>query len=221
MWISDSCQDSDISNCTNVTDQSNLMKKTLDGKIEVELYTESKKELTRNPSSSAASSGCSNRYAVNYNLNGGTVSTSEKKYVISGSAFGELPTPTKTSTVTFDTDGGNNITNIKNDSSTSKNKIKLLADTSNKKTVNYNFLGWYLEKNYTTKVEATTIVKTNENVNLYAKWEDAKVTLPSTTKEESEFLGWYSDKNFKNKIGNPGDTYQIYNDTTVYAKWKN
>lgn len=220
MWISDSCQDSDISNCTNVTDQSNLMKKTLDGKIEVELYTESKKELTRNPSSSAASSGCSNRYAVNYNLNGGTVSTSEKKYVISGSAFEELPTPTKTSTVTFDTDGGNNITNIKNDSSTSKNKIKLLADTSNKKTINYNFLGWYLEKNYTTKVDATTIVKTNENVNLYAKWEDAKVTLPSTTKEGSEFLGWYSDKNFKNKIGNPGDTYQIYNDTTVYAKWK-
>ena len=220
MWISDSCQDSDISNCTNATDQSNLMKKTLDGKIEVELYTESKKELTRNPASSATSSGCSNRYAVNYNLNGGPVSTSEKKYVISGSTFGELPTPTKTSTVTFDTAGGNNITNIKNDSSTTKAKIKLLADTSNKKTINYNFLGWYLEKNYTTKVEDATIVKTNENVNLYAKWEDAKVTLPSTTKEGSEFLGWYSDKNLKNKIGNAGDTYQIYNDTTVYAKWK-
>ena len=220
MWISDSCQDSDISNCTNVTDQSNLMKKTLDGKIEVELYTESKKELTRNPSSSAASSGCSNRYAVNYNLNGGTVSTSEKKYVISGSAFGELPTPTKTSTVTFDTDGGNNITNIKNDSSTSKNKIKLLADTSNKKTINYNFLGWYLEKNYTTKVDATTIVKTNENINLYAKWEDTKITLPITSKTGYDFLGWYSDYKLLNLVGKAEDSYEVINNITLYAKWQ-
>ena len=89
-------------------------------------------------------------------------------------SFGELPTPTKTSTVTFDTAGGSNITNVKNDSSTPKNKIKLLADTTNKKTINYNFLGWYLEKNYTTKVEDATIVKTNENVDLYAKWEEVK-----------------------------------------------
>ena len=59
MWLSDSCQNSDIGKCTSSTAQSSLMGKSISGKVEVELYTEGKKELTRNPSSSASSSMCS------------------------------------------------------------------------------------------------------------------------------------------------------------------
>ena len=51
IWISDSCQDTVINCITNgnIIDQSNLQGKQLKGKIEVELYTESKKQLVRNP----------------------------------------------------------------------------------------------------------------------------------------------------------------------------
>lgn len=59
MWLSDSCQNSDIGKCTSSANQSSLMGKSISGKVEVELYTEGKKELTRTPSSSASSSMCS------------------------------------------------------------------------------------------------------------------------------------------------------------------
>ena len=59
LWLSDSCQDSDISNCANSVDQSPLRGKSISGKIEVELYTEGKKELTRHPSNTVSNSKCS------------------------------------------------------------------------------------------------------------------------------------------------------------------
>jgi len=58
MWFSDSCQDSDITNCTGKVDQSALVGKYFSGKIEVELYTESKKALVRNPGTSLDTSTC-------------------------------------------------------------------------------------------------------------------------------------------------------------------
>lgn len=60
MWMSDSCQ-TDLSTCVSnnqVIDQSNLLRKVLMGKIEVELYTESKKELVRKPSSTLNTNTC-------------------------------------------------------------------------------------------------------------------------------------------------------------------
>lgn len=42
MWMSDSCQDSNIKNCIGKVDQSSLIGKYFSGKIEVELYTETK-----------------------------------------------------------------------------------------------------------------------------------------------------------------------------------
>lgn len=42
MWMSDSCQNSDIEQCFGKIDQSTLMGKYFSGRIEVELYTESK-----------------------------------------------------------------------------------------------------------------------------------------------------------------------------------
>lgn len=58
LWLSDSCQNSDIANCTSSLDQSKLMGKSLTGKIEVELYTEGKKALQRNPGKSVSDSVC-------------------------------------------------------------------------------------------------------------------------------------------------------------------
>ena len=49
LWISDSCQEDDISRCSSSANQSNLLNKSISGKLEIELYTGSKKELIRNP----------------------------------------------------------------------------------------------------------------------------------------------------------------------------
>lgn len=49
MWISDSCQEDNISNCKDIESQKNLLNKQIKGKIEVELYTGIKIELERNP----------------------------------------------------------------------------------------------------------------------------------------------------------------------------
>ena len=51
LWLSDSCQEEDISMCDNYVYQNNLLNKKLSGKIEVELYAGTKKELVREPSS--------------------------------------------------------------------------------------------------------------------------------------------------------------------------
>ena len=55
MWLSESC--SDINNCTQEQDQSNMLNKTISGKIETILYTDSKKELVREPGDNL---GCPN-----------------------------------------------------------------------------------------------------------------------------------------------------------------
>ena len=55
MWLSESC--SDINNCTQEQDQSNMLNKTISGKIETILYTDSKKALVREPGDNP---GCSN-----------------------------------------------------------------------------------------------------------------------------------------------------------------
>ena len=60
LWISDPCQD-DLAVCyanKNIVDTSNLMGKVLSGAIEVELYTDSKKELVRKPSAAIDGSMC-------------------------------------------------------------------------------------------------------------------------------------------------------------------
>ena len=58
MWFSDSCQNADVTTCFNKEDQSELVGKPFSGKIEVELYTESKEALVRNPSDTLKKSTC-------------------------------------------------------------------------------------------------------------------------------------------------------------------
>lgn len=56
LWISESCPGNDMSQCGPEQDQSNMLNKTLSGKIEAILYTKSKQALVRKPDLSRTSS---------------------------------------------------------------------------------------------------------------------------------------------------------------------
>lgn len=58
MWISDSCQKEDITECTNSESQKNLLNKKISGKIEVELYGGNKKEIERQPKETIDTTTC-------------------------------------------------------------------------------------------------------------------------------------------------------------------
>ena len=74
MWFSDSCQEENISSCVGKADQSALLGKYFTGRIEVELYTKSKKALVRTPSASLNTSTCINTVTVNKpNLDNGNL----------------------------------------------------------------------------------------------------------------------------------------------------
>lgn len=69
MWFSDSCQESDLATCVangQTGNQSNMVGKLLSGKIEVELYTGSKKDLVRKTSDTldTSTSTCTNKDIV-------------------------------------------------------------------------------------------------------------------------------------------------------------
>ena len=226
LWLSDSCQSTDLSSCTSKDDQSALLEQSLSGKIEVELYTEGKQTLTRHPSTTLSDSMCTNRYQVQYLLNGGSLTSPEKKYVIKGQPYGTLETPTKTNTVTFNTLGGSTITNLSTSSNSTfskektQPKLQFLADTENTRSVTYTFDGWYLDEDYINKVESDTIVEADGVVRLYAKWSgNGTITLPTTTKTNYRLDGWYSDAKFQNKVGNAGDSYKVTKNITLYSKW--
>ena len=53
LWISESCT-GDITTCTEDMDQSNMLNKTISGKIETVLYTKSKESLVRHPGENAS-----------------------------------------------------------------------------------------------------------------------------------------------------------------------
>lgn len=58
MWMSDSCQEEDISKCKDSESQKNLLNKKISGKIEVELYGGAKKEIERHPSETLNPNTC-------------------------------------------------------------------------------------------------------------------------------------------------------------------
>ena len=108
------------------------------------------------------------------------------------------------------------------------------------------FDGWYLDKNYTQKIEKMSDYYPKENMTIYAKWTDAyKVTydacggtfggtdqtyMVSVKKgntvnsvwtpsyEGKEFEGWYLDAAYTKPVGNVYE-YVPKEDTTFYAKW--
>ena len=102
----------------------------------------------------------------------------------------------------------------------------------------YTFDGWYLDANFSTKVDFSTF-KVTEDIALYAKWVintytvtfnsnggsavanatvnyNTAVTLPNApTKEGYTFVGWYTDEACTNQYTNG----KITANTTLYAKW--
>ena len=106
---------------------------------------------------------------------------------------------------------------------------------------NYNFLGWYTEKEEGTKVEQNTVVSEMKNHTLYAKWEwrqyaltfdanggtvsettrslaaNQKIgTLPTPDRDYYDFAGWYTEATGGTEV-TESDT--ITEDTTIYAHW--
>ena len=138
----------------------------------------------------------------------------------------------ETYTITFETNGGTNVESV---------EVEYL-DTVSLKTpskAGYSFVGWYQDKDLTTKFDSTT--KLTSNVTLYAKWEkivlnvsfntnggsdvetikvdyNKKLTLPENpTKVGHTFVGWYQDTSLTNEFN---VNTSITKDITLYAKWE-
>ena len=61
--------------------------------------------------------------------------------------------------------------------------------------------------------------KNGEVINLYAKWTDASVTLPTPTRTGYTFNGWYTAASSGTKIGAAGAKYTPSKDITLFAQW--
>ena len=101
----------------------------------------------------------------------------------------------------------------------------------------YRFVGWYLEPEFTTKVERIT----EEGTELYAKFEaieynitfntfggvnpngmatytiEDDINLEASVKNGYRFVGWYSDSNYQNEVDN---LLGQYGDLVLYAKYE-
>ena len=143
-------------------------------------------------------------------------------------------------TVTFDTDGGKEISPIK----VEKGKPVRLPETEKE---NHIFLGWYTEKEDGEKMETELTV--TEDITLYAHWEkeaekpeekaDATITfdadggkmeggevtakvgdtitLPACTKDGYEFAGWYDGGTC---AGQAGEEYTVTGDAILKAHYE-
>lgn len=197
MWFSDSCQSSDISQCTSAENQENLIGKNLSGKIEVELYN-GNVVSQQDTTSDISLSKCIDKYIVNFNYNGGKGETTRIP-VMKNEAYGSLPDAVKEYTVTFNSNGGTDVS--------PKNVV--VADS---------FQGWYKEDSFATEITSTTVVSENKNHTLYAKWRGYGTlsVLPTPSKENYSFEGWYTSLTGGTKVTT---STQISKDITLYAHY--
>ena len=74
---------------------------------------------------------------------------------------------------------------------------------------------------YTDKQNVINLATVQDTVvNVYAKWTDGSVTLPTPERTGYIFDGWYTTPDGTSKIGDGGDKYTPSKDITVYAHWK-
>ena len=89
---------------------------------------------------------------------------------------------------------------------------------------NASFSGWAKSsdgaKKYDNKESVKNLTSTSgATVDLYAKWTDASVKLPSPTRTGYVFSGWYTAASGGTKIGNGGASYTPSKNITLYAHW--
>jgi len=136
-------------------------------------------------------------------------------------------------TVTFNTNGGNEISPIQ---VTKGSKLTLPANPTKE---GYSFVGWYTDEDLT--IPFNNQAPINSNLTLYAKWDSIsytvhfetnggseiadvtvkhgnKLTRPTEpTKEGYDFVGWYTDEQLKNEYD---FNTSITSNLTLYAKWE-
>ena len=136
-------------------------------------------------------------------------------------------------TVTFDTDGGSEI------SAKSVNADEAVAQPDSPTKTGFVFDGWYTDSQLTTAWDFET--KVTQDITLYAKWkilvlnvtfftdggteisaqevnynETAVQPESDPTKENCTFDGWYTDRTYSTEFD---FTTAITQDITIYAKW--
>lgn len=144
-----------------------------------------------------------NSYTVSFNANGGSCSTSSKQ-VAYNSAYGTLPTPTRTG-YTFngwytEANGG----------------TKISADTKVTVTADQTLYAQWTINTYTVSFNANGGSVSPDS----AKAEYGKtVTLPTPTRNEYNCLGWAESRTAKEAKFACGAVYTVNANSTLYAVW--
>ena len=138
-------------------------------------------------------------------------------------------------TVSFDTDGGSNISSVEVGYET---KVNIPNDP---KKDHYSFIGWYTDEDCTTEFKFDTPI--TSDTTLYAKWKlnefnvsfnanggnvsqtakeviygEAYGTLPTPSRTGYSFNGWYTAVTGGTKIA-ADTTVSVASDHTLYAQW--
>lgn len=136
-------------------------------------------------------------YTLTINPNGGkwnnTTSNSTKTGVAASTVTINNPTPVGF-TVSFDSNGGNNVSSI----------------TSQRTFANWSLSG-------SGSISGTTYTFGAGNATLTANYNDGSITLPSATKAGHKFKGWYSNGCGTTLIGAEGESYTPTSNVTLKA----
>ena len=136
-------------------------------------------------------------YTLTINPNGGiwnnTTSNSTKTGTTNSTLSIANPTP-KGYTVSFNTDGGNNVNSI----------------TSQRTFTNWSLSG-------SGSISGTTYTFGAGNATLTANYNNGSITLPSVSKAGHKFKGWYSNGCSGTFIGNAGESYTPTSNVTLKA----
>jgi len=133
---------------------------------------------------------------------GVAVNSTRDTFVTIGSTYGKLPDANRKVNVTLDYNGatsGNAVTTL-----VAENRLE----------------GWYLDDNFINKITETSIVGSSKYQNLYAKYNEDKVLLPTPLKDGYLFTGWYTGIDTGEKVGNGGDSVLLEHDATLYARYE-
>lgn len=137
-------------------------------------------------------------YTINFNSNGGSLSTASRS--VNGGDSVALPTPTKSLTLTYNANGGN--------------------VSSSSKSLSFNCEGWYTSASGGSKRgnAGGSYVPTSSET-LYAHWNNPSAgTLPTPTRSGYTFEGWYTSSSGGSQVTS---STTFSSSTTIYAHWTN